>query len=313
MVTHSNAGRRSRFLALVIMGALAVGCAAAPSLGQTALKSATATAAPDWARLVAPYAYDMHKKPVVTVEERANARAYLLHIEFTGPDGDKVTGLYARPKAAGVYPCVLMLHGWTSKKDDMALWIGPSIVDQGMSFLALDAPKHGERRAADGKLDFTTMWRGITIQGVRDYRLAIPWLVSRKDVDARHIGLLGYSMGAMMGAIFTGVDSRVQAAVLCVGGDLFRNAAVSIPESMRADSAVISPSLFIGHISPRPVLLLNAKRDFLVSGAASTALFAAAREPKEQRMFESGHILPTDALVGGVAWLAKRLKPGANR
>ena len=299
------------FRVLLPLCGLLLGAAILPAQAQDSAKPATEAPAPEWAKLTAPYEYDAHKKPAVTTEERANDKSYLLHIEFKGPDGEKVTGLYGRPKKEGVYSCVLMLHGWTSKKEDMAGWIGPAIVEQGMSFLALDAPNHGERKAPDGKLDFMQMWRPITIEGIRDYRMAILWLNDRKDVDRKHFGLLGYSMGAMMGAIFAGLDNRVQAAVLCVGGDLFRNSGSRLPEATRSASAVISPSLYVGHIAPRPVLLLNGKQDTTVNEAASKALFAAAKEPKEQMLFDSGHILPTDALVTGVKWLAKKIKPGA--
>ena len=295
----------------ILLCGLLLAAAILPAHAQDAAKAATNAPAPDWTKLTAPYDYDVHKKPTVTTEERANEKAYVLHIEFKGPDGEKVTGLYGRPKKEGVYPCVLMLHGWTSKKEDMAAWIGPAIVEQGMSFLALDAANHGERKAPGGKLDFMQMWRPITIEGIRDYRMAILWLNDRKDVDRKHFGLLGYSMGAMMGAIFAGLDNRVQAAVLCVGGDLFRNSESKLPEAMRSESAVISPSLYVGHIAPRPVLLLNGRQDNTVNEAASKALFAAAKEPKEQMLFDSGHILPTEALVTGVKWLAKKIKPGA--
>jgi dienelactone hydrolase len=296
-----------RSAALVLFGALLVG-QVTPSHAQETVKPAADLSLPAWSKLTAPYSYNAGQKPVVKSEELPSDSAYILHVEFAGPDGEKVTGLYERPKKEGVYPCLLMLHGWTSKKEDMAQWIGSEILDQRMAFLALDAPKHGERKAADGKLDFAKMWRGITIEGIRDYRMAILWLADRKDVDAKHIGLLGYSMGAMMGSIFCGVDNRVQAAVLCVGGDLFRNSAATLPEATRTAAEAISPSLYIGHISPRPVLLLNGKMDKTVSEAASTALFKAAREPKQQMLFESGHILPKEALVTGVKWIAEKLR-----
>jgi hypothetical protein len=264
---------------------------------------------PDWKTLQAPYGYDVHQKPVVKTEEKENPRSYVLHIEFTGPGGDRVTGLYARPKKDGVYPCILLLHGWTSKKEDMAFWIGPTIIGAGMSFLALDAPRHGERARPDAKLDFATMWHDITIQGVRDYRMAMLWLADRKDVDNKHIGLFGYSMGSMMGANLTALDDRVQAAALCVGGDLFIHHISEIPADKRAAAYTLSPSLYIGHVAPRPVFLLNGRQDTTVKEPDSKALFEAAKEPKQQQMFDSGHILPTEALVIGVKWLAEKIKP----
>lgn len=283
---------------------------ALPTLAQKAqAQKPIPEALPDWNTLKAAYDYDSKKTPVFKTEEKPNEKAYVLHVEFTGPSGEKVTGLYARPKKEGVYPCVLMLHGWTSKKEDMSLWIGPTLVEEGLSYLALDAPRHGERKKANENVAFQKAWYTINIEGIRDYRLAINWLATRKEVDSRHLGLLGYSMGAMMGAIFTGIDDRIQAAVLCVGGDIIHNSASGLPEANRAAAYTISPSLYISHISPRPVLMLNGKQDNTVKEAASSMLYAAAKEPKEQELFDSGHILPKEALDKGVKWLGLKLKP----
>ena len=123
---------------------------------------------PDWKTLQAPYEYDAYKKPVVKTEEKASPNAYVLHIDFTGPSGDKVTGLYVRPKKEGVYPCILMMHGWTSKKEDMALWIGLEIVAEGMSFLALDAPQHGERAHPGGRPSPRSVCSGLCLPPSRD-------------------------------------------------------------------------------------------------------------------------------------------------
>ena len=43
---------------------------------------------------------------------KESADSLLLHLAFKGVAGDTVTGLFARPKADGVYPCVLLLHGF---------------------------------------------------------------------------------------------------------------------------------------------------------------------------------------------------------
>jgi dienelactone hydrolase len=304
--------RRSLLGALLPLCGVLIGMSALPARAQkTSAPPPVATGAPDWNTLRAAYAYDEHKKPVVKTEERPRPDAYLLHIEFTGPSGAKVTGLYARPRKEGVYPCVLLLHGWTSRKEDMALWIGPEILASGMSFLALDAPNHGERARPNTRLDFVTMWPTTTTEGVRDYRMAMLWLLDRKDVDSRRIGLFGYSMGSMMGSVLTGLEPRIQAAALCVGGDLFIHHIAELPADKRATAYTLSPSLFISHVAPRPVLLLNGSKDETVKAEASGALYAAAKEPKQQRMFDSGHILPKEALTAGVKWLAQKIGSGA--
>jgi fermentation-respiration switch protein FrsA (DUF1100 family) len=152
------------------------------------------------------------------------------------------------------------------------------------------------------------MWADTTTQGIRDYRMAMLWLADRKDVDSKHIGLFGYSMGSMMGAILGAIDNRIQASTLCVGGDLFINHIAALPADKQATAYTLSPSLFIGHFAPRPVLMLNGSKDETVKAEMSKALFDAAKEPKKQQMFDSGHLLPKEALVTGVKWLAEKIK-----
>src|SRR5205823_2415786 len=156
------------------------------------------------------------------------------HLEFTNAKGQTVTGLFMRPRAEGKYPVVLILHGRGSDKDDMMAKFGADLAAKGLGSLALDADLHGERIPAskDDARDpkrVAHMMRG----GIVDYRQILDYLKTRKDVDSGRIGVLGYSMGAMMGAILSGVDDRIKATVLCVGGDQVLSILERIPERAR--------------------------------------------------------------------------------
>jgi fermentation-respiration switch protein FrsA (DUF1100 family) len=265
-------------------------------------------AIPDWSKIRAFYEYDAHKPPSVKTEERQNAQAYVLHLEFKGPHGEQVYGLFARPKADGVYPCILLLHGLTANKETMALLFGPSLIQQGIALLALDAPLHGERKEAGAEPLKPENYARILHDGCREYRIALDWLATRKDIDSKRIGMLGYSMGSLMGSILSGVDTRIQAVTLLVGGETVLPLAALAPAERQASAFSLCPSLFIGHIAPRPVLMLNAKRDHLIPEQAAKYLYNAAKEPKEQLWYDSDHLLPKEAQDNAVEWLTAKLR-----
>ena len=271
----------------------------------TPATSASKTA--DWMKLKEGYDYDSHKSAEITTEVKENSAEYVEHLEFKGLSGEKVTGLFVRPKKEGVYPLIVMLHGWTSNKDDMDKFIGPELIKQGFAFFSLDAPDHGERKPAKQPVFSPELWSRIHSEGIKDYRYSLGWVLKRKDVDKKHVGLLGYSMGSMMGAILASVEPRIQCAVLCVGGDIIQPNLDKFP-AFKAKGDLMSPSLYIGHISPRPLLMLNGTQDPTVNKAASDLLYANAKNPRDQKLYDCGHLLPKEAIVDGVTWLSEKMK-----
>ncbi len=276
-------------------------------------KDAQTMTTPAWATLAEAYAYDA-KKPLHVVEKAVKSEtASVMHVQIEGPDGEKAEGTFMRPKAEGVYPVVLLLHGLTSDKETMIQFFGMSLVEQGVAVLALDAPYHGERKKAGMDPSQPTTFPAVVQGGVREWRRALDYLQTRKDVDMKHVGLLGYSMGSMMGAILGAVEDRIGSFALCVGGDPILPVAGQIPPALRGLAYNVSPSLYIGHIAPRPILMLNGRQDTTMPEAASHRLYAAAREPKEQVWYESGHILPPDAGMKAITWtLGKVKQSGGN-
>ena len=263
---------------------------------------------PSWEKLSAAYRYEP-KTATVKEEAKDDASHVLQRIVLTSASGESVPGLFRRPKAEAVYPCVLLLHGLTSRKEDMSSAFGKALADKGFASLALDAPDHGERKPegqqpqAHNPIRMFQIIRG----GIVDYRIALDYLKTRKDVDSARIGLLGYSMGAMMGSILSGVDDRVKATVLCVGGDIVRAFADRIPPALREQAETVAPSNFIGHISPRPFLMINGKQDQLVNEAAAKALYDAAKDPREIIWADAGHMLPPAVTAKGIDWLVAKL------
>ena len=184
-------------------------------------------------------------------------------------------------------------------------------MDKGFAVLALDCPHHGERKDKDPDVSAvdTTNFAEAVREGTREYRKALDWLCARKDIDAHRIGALGYNMGAMMAVILAAVDDRVSDIALCVGGDPVISFAPNIPEGKRDAMYSICPSLFADHISPRRVLMLNARIDDVMPANAVFRLYGAFKQPKLLEWYDTNHILPASAVNRAVGWLTEHLNP----
>jgi hypothetical protein len=267
--------------------------------------------APSWDVLKA--AYNVVTAALEVKEESLPDEEFVrTHLTFTDAKGGRVTGLLLRPKGDGPFPVALLLHGLGSEKEVMMRGFAPALVRRGIACLALDAELHGERKVAGRSPREPLVFAQVLRTTVVDYRQALAYLGTRKEIDAKRVALLGYSMGAMTGAILAGVDERVSAAVLCVGGDPVRLALPTLPEAIRPLAQTVSTSNYVGHISPRPVLFLNGKQDTTMPEAAVRPYLEAAREPKTAVWFESGHMLPPAAIKQGLDWLTDRLTARAS-
>jgi len=114
--------------------------------------------------------------------------------------------------------------------------------------------------------------------------------------------LAGYSMGSWISSVAGPADDRVRGMVLMVGGaTVIPPALLAIPQVAASD-----PRLAIAHFSGRPILMLNGRSDFIVTPDMTSLLWNAAPEPKEQRWYDSGHLLPDKAYVDAAQWVAEK-------
>lgn len=265
-----------------------------------------------WEQLRAQYDYDAAQPLNARAEVTARgARVVEERIEFDSPKGGRVAGLLLRPIGVEKPPVVLFLHGLGGKKEDSRL-MAPLLGSRGYAVFGLDAALHGERKVPEEDIMSPrgrVMYDGF-IQTVVDYRRAMDYLESRDDVDASRIGLIGASMGAIMGSIVAAVDKRVDAALLVVGGGdwlgIVQTSTHPAAERLRKalDGAQlqevierIDPVNYVGHISPRPVWMVNGKQDQIIPARCAEALHNAAEEPKRVIWYDGGHIPDVKLIV----------------
>lgn len=236
---------------------------------------------------------------------------------YTSVNNVRVPALLMLPKTGQPpYPCIVFLHGYGGRKED-ALPLARVAAPKGFAVFSIDAVYHGERRAPGKQLyspDLEESRRGF-IQTVLDLRRGVDFLETVKEVDATRIGYAGGSMGGILGAIFIGVEPRVKAAVIVVGGG---NMTLMIRESQHpAVPAIrerierekldwkelerlfepVEPLNFIWRFSPKPIQFHCGRFDTIVPAEAQKQLAEQAGEPKEVYWYDSGHDVPLQLVV----------------
>jgi dienelactone hydrolase len=231
-------------------------------------------------------------------------------VTFMSAHDQRVPGILAMPaKGSGARGAVIILAGSGGHKDTDYVRIASDMLNtEGIATLSIDAQYHGERarKARSGDIHFVQnpTNRDAWIQTVQDLRRSVDYLASRRDIDRTRIGFLGFSQGAMLGATFLGVEPRIKAACLAVPGGGFVAWAKTLgigsgadEAQLRTGAALTDPIHFIGRFSPRPLLVLAARKDELIPAAATQAIVSAAKEPTRVIWYNSGHVLPPNALI----------------
>lgn len=262
---------------------------------------------PSWKTLKGYYDYDANLPQEVETKDLSTASEYKQHIVLRLKGREPIPALFIRPNEPKSYPCILLLHGYTSKKEDMVSRFANDLLSAGFAVLALDAPMHGERKPKDTPVTFNS-FPTIIKQGIVDYRCILDYLKTRRDVRFKDIGLVGYSMGGMMGTILTAVDSRIKSSVVCVNGDVGFMMLKTATKSMQNELIPICNSLYAGKITPRPILFLNGKRDNIVPRIATMKTYDAAGEGKEIVWYDAGHQLPPEANEKAALWLKEKFR-----
>jgi dienelactone hydrolase len=235
--------------------------------------------------------------PEVTVQERQSRDGHELErFTFDNGVGGTVYGYVLIPSGhKGRGPAILYHHYHGGKykqgkeeviskafsKLDFAT--GEALVRQGYVVLCIDAYAFGERRfqgpagkreeggRTETSLFKMFLWEGRTLWGmmVRDDLLALNYLVSRPEVDAKRIAAMGMSMGSTRTWWAAALDERIKVAVsvacltryqnLIAHGQVRQHGIYYYVPNMLKEK--IDTESVIGLIAPRPHLTLTGDKD----------------------------------------------------
>jgi uncharacterized protein len=218
--------------------------------------------------------------------------------------GEAVPGILLLPSKPVPAPGVLLLHGYSSRKEHVAEGIGGSLLRHGIASLSIDLPLHGTRadplqaQAARNPLAIVGLWRGA----LKECRLALGYLRARPEIDRECTAIAGYSLGSFLAVMVAADDPAVRAVALAAGGDLPSGTPLSAVARAAAD-----PIRAVRKLRGRPLLMVNGTGDRTITPDQAQRLFDAAAEPKELKWWNAGHILPPAAIDYAAQWLRARL------
>jgi dienelactone hydrolase len=229
------------------------------------------------------------------------------HVAFDGAKDQRICTLLTLPEGKPPYPAVIILHGiFGHKRSPNQLKRSARLVKAGYATLRIDGQYCGERQRRGDGGNFQTRYyyrnRDAMIQTVTDLMRSVDYLCARPDIDVVRLGFAGFSMGGALGAIFCSYEERIKAVALGITGGDFSKLNMSAPDVQTAERMlqayrIVDPVHYVGKISPRPLLMLNAENDMVITRAATEALFEAARAPKKIIWYDCGHAnLPEECL-----------------
>ena len=253
---------------------------------------------------------------VRVVDSRQEEGVTKEHLSFQSTPGVRVTAnLYRAAATSGKTPSVVLLHGGgPAGKDSPEIGQTATVLTRaGFQVYAMDLQYFGER-GTDMLTTYTeqekhehlynqpSAYLSWVTQTVKDVSRSMDFLVEQRNADPKHIALMGMSRGAILSVIAGAADPRFASVVVFYGGHF------DALES--GHSAAACPANYIGHISPRPLLMINGTRDTdMIKDSAVEPLYRLAKMPKQIFWSDSGHVNPTEeqrTLM--LQWLREKLK-----
>jgi dienelactone hydrolase len=233
--------------------------------------------------------------------------ATLAEVTVISTSGLEVDFTVRVPREAGAEPrpLVVILAGQGTGRD-AARYAADS---RGVVVAALSYPYRRELPRGTLALlgELPAMQRAILDTGPA-VLLATDWLLQQPYVDPQRVELAGGSFGAFLVAVPGALDPRFRRVWLVHGGgdppcviEHGLRSRIELAPARRvaallaatiAGSRHLAPEKWVGRISPRPVICINALDDESIPHESVAALHRALREPSEVIWMPGGHVLP---------------------
>ncbi|HWI60364.1 MAG TPA: alpha/beta hydrolase [Symbiobacteriaceae bacterium] len=178
-------------------------------------------------------------------------------------DGARLSGWYLPAPAGTGDRCIIIVHGFLNDRlvHGRGLPLTEALREQGFSVLLFDLRGQGESGGGPVTFGAREPW---------DVAGAVRYVRSR---GAEHVGLLGYSIGAVAALLAAAADPAIEAVVA-------DSAWADLPALYRyltlADERKVRPAAAVSGLGARPLLLIHGTADRVIPVAESEKLMAAA-------------------------------------
>ena len=220
-------------------------------------------------------------------------------ISFITTDSIKLSGWFIAAQNSSSAPTIIIAHGLGASKSDF-INLSRVFSSNGFNVVLFDFRAHGESEGKSCSL-------GLKEQ--MDISAAVDYIISRKDLKNKSIGLYGFSLGGAAGILTASNDQRIKAitadtpfsSLKRISEDVIKRTyhLPSFPFIHLADIfyrlsfngwiGQVSPSAAIHLISPRPILLISSDIDEMTPLYHAKELYSQAKEPKELWIIEGAH------------------------
>lgn len=145
----------------------------------------------------------------------------------------------------GSFPAVVIMH-ILNGNFELCRLLCTRLSENGVIAMFFKQPYYSERGGTEGKKILATsadLFIGAMEQGIEDARRAVDVMQAMPEVDARHIGISGTSLGALQASTVCAVEPRIHKAFLTLVGCDVKKVIQTAHETraMRAAIAAFSP------------------------------------------------------------------------
>lgn len=219
-----------------------------------------------------------------------------------------------RPAGAGPFPVLLYIHWYEpeSRNSNRSQFVSEAVEFAKLGVLCLtvetlwsDPDFFMKRTQADDERN--------SVEEVVNLRRWMDFLLAQPGVDAGRFALVGHDFGGMYGALAGSLDRRPSQYVIMAATPRFADWYLYLPklegearETFIRQMAPLDPIAHVAELSPAPILFQFGDDDFHIPQERAAEFFAAAREPKEMRMYSSGHGLNDESAADRKAWLKRQ-------
>jgi dienelactone hydrolase len=205
---------------------------------------------------------------------------------------------YWKPEGEGPFPAILLLPGiWG---DRIMAGFAEALVAKGFVCLQLNSQRYlAGLRTAAARLD--TLAELIRLQ-VGEGAQLVDWLSRQPSVDPKRIGLLGISLGAIVGSLLTESNDQITAAAYLLGGGnlpeilaapqgyvkgrirsriMLHNGWTTEEFKKEAVTALksVDPLTYAGRLDAKRILMVNGRFDQVIPYPNARELWEALGEP----------------------------------